>query len=90
MPSTESSDVFCLYLWRSVEAPGTVYLARSIQNAEAVCRELIGYGYLVKVLHVASDTEFVLSDGTLAPVRVRVEAPQRDSTETGASTALSR
>jgi len=58
-------DVFCLYLWRSLEAPGTLYLAKSIYNAQAVCAELIDAGYIVKVSQMGTNTEYAMRDGRL-------------------------
>jgi len=58
-------DTFCLYLWRSLQAPGTLYLAKSIENARAVCAELIAAGYIVKVVQMATNTEFEMRDGSL-------------------------
>ncbi|MGD0295521.1 MAG: hypothetical protein ABSE86_00305 [Bryobacteraceae bacterium] len=58
-------DVFCLYLWRSVDAPGTLYLARGIQSARAVCAELIAAGYIVRVVQMVTNDEYELQDGAL-------------------------
>jgi hypothetical protein len=60
-------DSFYLYLWRSPEAPGTLYLAKGITAAEALYRGLTEDGYIVKVIHMASDTEYELVEGTLRP-----------------------
>ncbi len=65
MRSQPIRDVFCLYLWRSLETPGTLYLAKSIDNAQAVCAELIDAGYLVKVSQMGTNTEYELRDGKL-------------------------
>ena len=65
-PST-LPDSFYLYLWRSPNAPGTLYLAKGFQTAEALCRGLAEDGYIVKVVHMATDTEFELCDGKLRP-----------------------
>jgi hypothetical protein len=62
---TASNDVFCLYLWRSADAPGTLYLARGIQSARAVCSELIAAGYIVRVVQMATNTEYELREGAL-------------------------
>jgi hypothetical protein len=58
-------DVFCLYLWRSIEAPGTLYLASCIDSAQAVCVELIAAGYTVRVVQMVTDVEFELREGAL-------------------------
>lgn len=65
-PST-LPDSFYLYLWRSPNAPGTLYLAKGFETAETLCRGLTDDGYIVKVVHMASDTEYELSDGRLRP-----------------------
>jgi hypothetical protein len=61
------SEGFALYLWRSPESPGTLYLANGFSTAEALCRSLAEDGYIVKVVHAASDTEYELRDGALLP-----------------------
>jgi len=58
-------DEFCLYIWRSLEAPGTLYLAKDIRNAQAVCAELIDTGYIVKVSQMGTNTEYEMQDGRL-------------------------
>lgn len=63
-----SSDEFCLYLWRSPEAPGVLYLTRSMDSAREVYRGLEEHGYIVKAIHTASGREFELSEGVLLPV----------------------
>jgi hypothetical protein len=68
VPEPGARDAFCLYLWRTMEAPGTLYLAGDIAHATAVYNELVDDGYTVKVVHVATDTEYEMQDGSLAPV----------------------
>lgn len=65
-PSTIPNH-FYLYLWRSPNSPGTLYLAQGFETAEALCRGLTEDGYIVKVVHIATDTEFELRDGNLHP-----------------------
>jgi len=65
-PST-LPDSFYLYLWRSPNAPGTLYMAKGFETAETLCRGLTEDGYIVKVVHMASDTEFEFSEGRLRP-----------------------
>ncbi|MGP0075818.1 MAG: hypothetical protein ACLPWF_28210 [Bryobacteraceae bacterium] len=60
-------DNFSLYLWRSPKRPGTLYMASGFEAAEALCRGLTEEGYIVKVIHTASNTEFELSRGKLFP-----------------------
>jgi hypothetical protein len=60
-------DNFYLYLWRSPDSPGTLYLAKGFETAETLCRGLTEDGYIVKVIHMTTDTEFELSDGKLRP-----------------------
>ena len=62
------SDEFCLYIWRSLESPGIVYLARSIDSARAVYSGLADEGYIVKAVHLDSGTEFEIRNGALLPV----------------------
>jgi len=59
---------FYLYLWRSPDAPGTLYLAKSFDTAEALCRGLTEDGYIVKVIQMVTNTEFELRDGKLRPI----------------------
>jgi hypothetical protein len=66
-PSSFSED-FALYLWRSPDSPGTLYLANGFSAAEALCRSLAEDGYIVKVVHPATDTEYELRDGALWPL----------------------
>jgi len=60
-------DSFYLYLWRSPNSPGTLYLAKGFSTAETLCRGLTEDGYIVKVVHMATDTEYELAEGTLRP-----------------------
>lgn len=66
-PSSFPNNHFFLYLWRSPNSPGTLYLAQGFETAEALCRGLTEEGYIVKVIHMATDAEFELCDGTLRP-----------------------
>ncbi|HYL36944.1 MAG TPA: hypothetical protein VEV17_13600 [Bryobacteraceae bacterium] len=66
--SQDSADEFCLYLWRSLQAPGIVYLARSAASAQAVYSGLAEEGYIVKAVHAGSGAEFEIRDGALLPV----------------------
>ncbi len=66
------SDEFCLYLWRSLESPGILYLARSIDSARTVYAGLEQEGYIVKAVHMDSGTEFEMRDGALQPIRASV------------------
>jgi len=59
---------FALYLWRSPQSPGTLYLANGLSTAEALCRGLVEEGYIVKVVHPATDTEYEMRDGALRPL----------------------
>ena len=61
-------DNFYLYLWRSPNSPGTLYLAKGFETAEALARGLTEAGYIVKVIHMTTDTEFELWDGRLRPM----------------------
>jgi len=62
-----AGDVFCLYLWRSLQSPGTVYLANGLHSARAVCAELIAAGYIVKVVQMVTNIEYELRGGALVP-----------------------
>ncbi len=59
---------FYLYLWRSPDAPGTLYLAKSFDTAEALCLGLTEEGYIVKVIQMVTNKEFELRDGKLRPI----------------------
>jgi hypothetical protein len=67
MAPSQTIDSFCLYLWRSKSAPGTLYLANSFETAEMLCRGLTEDGYIVKVIHTATNMEFELCEGKLRP-----------------------
>jgi len=69
--ANHGSEAFCLYLWRSEEAPGILYLARGIDSARAVYSELMESGYIVRAIHMDSDTEYELRDGVLIPSQGR-------------------
>ena len=64
-----ASPAFCLYLWRSVDSPGTLYLAKNLDSAEAVYAELSKEGYIVRAVHMATDSEYVMRDGVLLPAQ---------------------
>ena len=66
--SSAVSDEFCLYLWRSLESPGILYLARSLDSARTVYEGLAHEGYIVKAVHLNSGTEFEMRGGALLPV----------------------
>jgi hypothetical protein len=71
MAPTTFPESFCLYLWRSPDLPGTLYLAQGFETAETLCKELTEDGYIVKVIHAATNAEFELSAGRLRPPRVQ-------------------
>jgi len=47
--------------------PGTLYLAKDSESAAAVCAGLTAEGYVVKVVHAATNTEYEICDGALLP-----------------------
>ena len=61
------NDEFCLYLWRSLDVPGTLYLANDLASAQAVYAGLVAEGYVVKIVHPATNTEYEMCDGKLLP-----------------------
>ncbi len=67
MGPSSISDNFYLYLWRSSDSPGTLYLAKGFETAEALCRGLTEDGYIVRVIHMATNAEFELWEGKLCP-----------------------
>jgi hypothetical protein len=67
--SPDPRDEFCLYLWRSVDTPGTLYLAKDLHHAQAVYAGLIAEGYVVKVVHARTNTEFEMCGGVLLPAQ---------------------
>jgi len=67
MEPSSLSESFAIYLWRSPQAPGTLYLAKGFSAAEVLCRSLVEDGYIVKVVHAATDTEYELQNGALRP-----------------------
>jgi hypothetical protein len=80
-PSSVPED-FYLYLWRSPDSPGTLYLAKGFQTAEALCRGLTEDGYIVKVIQTSTNTEFELCDGKLCP-SPQVPSPQSGRGQSG-------
>jgi hypothetical protein len=66
--ANHGTDPFCLYLWRSVEAPGILYLATGVDSARAVYAELVEVGYIVRAIHMNTDTEYEMREGMLMPV----------------------
>ena len=68
MASPALRDEFCLYLWRSLDVPGTLYLAKNLEHAKAVYAGLIAEGYVVKVVHAPTNTEYAMCDGALLPI----------------------
>jgi hypothetical protein len=88
-PST-IPDHFYLYLWRSPDSPGTLYLAKGFETAEALSRGLTDDGYIVKVIHAATDTEFELCQGRLRPTsrHPTFQAASRQDPNPGMSTAF--
>lgn len=74
MEPSSPSESFALYLWRSREAPGTLYLANGLSTVEALCRSLAEDGYIVKVVHSATDMEFELRDGALQPLETALRS----------------
>lgn len=75
MANPTIEDVFCLYLWRSLEAPGTLYLARGIHSAREVCAELISDGYVVRVVQMVTNVEYELRDGALVARGADAQTP---------------
>ena len=64
-----SSGQFCLYLWRSLEAPGVSYLPSSVESAHNVYCEMRAEGYIVKAIELGSGREFEVRDGALVPIK---------------------
>jgi hypothetical protein len=77
-PST-TSDNFYLYLWRSRNVPGTLYLARGFETTEALCQGLTEHGYIVKVIQMATDIEFELCQGKLRPINPGAASRRRST-----------
>jgi hypothetical protein len=65
MASPAIGEIFCIYMWRSVESPGTLYLARGIHHTRSVCAELLAAGYIVKIVEMATNIEYEMRDGAL-------------------------
>jgi hypothetical protein len=72
-------EIFCLYLWRSVDSPGTLYLARGIHHTRSVCAELLAAGYIVKIVEMATNVEYEMRDGALLVCANRKPAKRVDS-----------
>jgi hypothetical protein len=91
MQASRIPDNFCLYLWRSRNSPGTLYLAKGLENAEALCRGLTEHGYIVKVIHMSTNTEFELRDGRLSPTtqsRLPLDSSQSRRLDGGINSAF--
>jgi hypothetical protein len=82
MGPSSAPDNFYLYLWRSPNSPGTMYLVTGFETAEALCRGLEEDGYIVKAIHTNTDTEFELSDGKLRPTTPRLTRQDPSSSDT--------
>jgi hypothetical protein len=78
MGPSSLSDSFYLYLWRSPDSPGTLYLAKGFDTTEALCRGLTQDGYIVKVIHMATDTEYEMCEGKLRPTSEDPLSPKKD------------
>jgi hypothetical protein len=85
MGPSSPPDNFYLYLWRSRNSPGTLYLAKGFRTAEALCRGLVEDGYIVKVIHMTTDTEFELSGGKLRPSSTSPSSTSQDPANQGPS-----
>ena len=71
-----SSGQFCLYLWRSLEAPGVSYLPSSVESAHNVYCEMRAEGYIVKAIELGSGREFEVRDGALVPIKRHGRGPK--------------
>jgi len=78
-----SSGQFCLYLWRSLEAPGVSYLPSSMESAHNVYCQMRAEGYIVKAVELGSGREFEVRNGALVPVR-RTAARAANSSQAAA------
>lgn len=67
MGPSKTPDSFYLYLWRSPNLPGTLYLAKGFATAEALCHGLTEDGYIVRVIQASTDIEFEFREGKLYP-----------------------
>lgn len=56
-----------MYLWRSPNQPGTLYVAQGFETTEALCRGLTEDGFIVKLVHTATNAPFELNGGRLCP-----------------------
>lgn len=83
MGPSSPPENFYLYLWRSPNTPGTLYLAKGFQTAETLCRGLTEDGYIVKVIHMSSDTEFELWEGKLRPTNQSSGDPSTQGPSSG-------
>jgi hypothetical protein len=81
-------DNFYLYLWRSPNSPGTLYLAKGFDTAETLCRGLTEDGYLVKVIQMSTNTEFELHQGRLRPSGQSSPSQGQDPSNQGMSPAF--
>jgi hypothetical protein len=62
-----STPAFCLYLWRSVNVPGLIYLAETFHRAQTLSAVLSEDGYIVKVVQLGTNEEYEIRDGVLTP-----------------------
>jgi FkbM family methyltransferase len=67
MAAASIPESFYMYLWRSPQLPGTLYLAQGFEATEELCRGLTEDGFIVKLVHTATNAEFELSAGRLCP-----------------------
>ncbi len=80
MATSSIPETFFMYLWRSPNLPGTVYVAQGFETTEALYKGLAADGFIVKLIHIATNAEFELSAGRLCPSQGLVqEAPGEET-----------
>ena len=75
-----------MYLWRSPKLPGTLYVAQGFEATEALYKAFAEDGYIVKLIHTATNVEFGLNAGRLCPSLGSL--PQETPDGSGMSQAL--
>jgi hypothetical protein len=69
MATSGIPESFFMYLWRSPNLPETLYAAQGFEETEALYKGLGDDGYIVKLIHMATNAEFELSAGRLCPAQ---------------------
>jgi hypothetical protein len=80
-----ANSPFCIYLWRTADAPGALYIAKDFYVAQALCAALVDEGYLVRAVALEADVDYKITQGKLAPIVEHLAYEQRLANESPAT-----